>query len=316
MKRRARLLWPVLVATTAALLLTSLPNTVDGRRYPHGTRTPQPQPTPTLTATLAPTPTPTVPPTTAPTVSPTLVPTATPTLVPTPPATPIVTLAPPSQPIFIFADEFNGTSLGSVWGTSAHWTGLSEATTSRSHSTVANGYLTITATRIAPNVWVSDTVDTFSRFSQTYSYFEARIRYNSGRGLWPAWWLAHDWIGDKSELDVNEALANPFTGTCGDNSSAYYVTLHDAGGASPSGSHRYCAGTDLAGAWHTYGMDWRSDHTSFYIDDQLWYTYSGSVTSSSLVLIFNLAVGGWAGSSDSTTPSPSTLDVDWVHVSP
>jgi hypothetical protein len=231
---------------------------------------------------------------------------AAPTVGPTP--------TPSASTTYTLDDEFDGSGLAPVWGTSGHWSGLSEATIDRRHTTVANGVMTITATRTSPNVWVSDTVDTFGRFGQTYGYFEARLKFTSGKGLWPAFWLAHDWTGDKSELDINETLANAYTGACGDNSGAYYATVHLADGSAPQGSHRYCPGYDLANAWHTYGMDWRSDHIGFYVDGKLWYTYTGTIPTTPMAVIFNLAVGGWAGASDSTTPSPSVLQVDWLRV--
>jgi beta-glucanase (GH16 family) len=210
-------------------------------------------------------------------------------------------------------DEFDGSSLKAAWGNTSHWTDLSEAVADRSMLSVGNGLLAIKAQRIN-GTWHAGELDTWSRFEQRFGFFEARMKFTGGKGLWPAFWLANDWTGDRSELDINETLANPFSGSCGDNSGGYYATVHLADGSTPDGSRRFCSGSDMAGEWHTYGMDWRSDHVTFFVDGVAWYTYRGTVPTSDMPLIFNLAVGGWAGASNSTTPSPSYLYVDWVRV--
>lgn len=237
-----------------------------------------------------------------------------PTAAPTPAPT-----VPTSSPAYTFDDEFDGASLGSVWGTSAHWTDLSEAVASRSQSSVANGVLTIAATRTSSG-WKSDLVDTWGRWSQKYGYFEARMKFTAGYGMWPAFWLAEDWTsGHTNELDINETLANPVGGTRGDTSQRYYATVHydsAATGKWSSGSYAYNAPQDLAGAWHTYAMDWRPDHITFYIDGVAWKTFTDAahIPSVPMPVIFNLAMGGWAGATTSSTPSPSYLQVDWVRV--
>jgi beta-glucanase (GH16 family) len=200
-----------------------------------------------------------------------------------------------------------------VWGSASHWTGLSDAVADRSMLSEGGGLLTIKAQRIN-GTWHAGELDTWGRFEQRYGYFEARMKFTAGKGLWPAFWLSNDWTGDRSELDVNETLANPYGGTCGDNASAYYATVHLSDGSAPDGSHRYCSGSTLANEWHTYGMDWRSDHVTFFVDGNAWYTYRGTTPSVDMPVIFNLAVGGWAGSPDSSTPSSSYLYVDWVRV--
>lgn len=301
-----------LVVGTAGPEASAAPASFCGRNPTHWKcATPAPTILPTATPVVTPAPTATPVPTVAPTPAPTVAPTPTPTPVLTAAPTPTPTPA----PSYVFADEFSGTSLGSVWGTASHWTGLSEAVADRSMLSVHDGMLDIKAERVN-GTWHAGELDTWGRWERTYGYFEARMKFNSGKGLWPAFWLANDWTGDKSELDINETLANPYSGSNGDNSGCYYATVHLADGSSPDGSHRYCAGVDLANVWHTYGMDWRADHIGFYIDGKLWYTYTGSVPTATMPVIFNLAVGGWAGASDSTTPSPSHLYVDWVRVSP
>ncbi len=297
----------------ATLASTALSVVVYGAT-PAPTATPGGTPAPAPTATLGATPVPAPTATAAPNPTATVVPTAqpTPTVTTAPTVAPTATPAPTSV-TYTFDDEFDGTSLGAVWGTSSHWTGLSEAVADRSMLSVANGVLQIKAERIN-GTWHAGELDTWSRYMPTYGYFEARVKFTSGKGLWPAFWLAHDWTGDKSELDINETLANPYVaGNC-NTSAGYYATVHLSDGSAPAGSHCELPGGDLANAWHVYGMDWRADHITFYVDGVAWYTYRGTIPTASMAVVFNLAVGGWAGASDSTTPSPSYVWVDWVRV--
>lgn len=246
-----------------------------------------------------------------------LTPRHTPKPKPTATATLAPTLTPQPMPSpsggYVFDDEFNGTSLDPGWNTVKNWY-IGSTVQDASMVSVANGYLTIKATQIS-GAWHGASISSAPSWSQMYGYFEARMRFNSGKGLWPAFWLAPIVSGDYREIDINETLANPYDGTCGNNSGAYFATVHLQDGSTPDGSHRYCAPGDLAGVWHVYAADWRSDHIAFLIDGVEWYRFSGPV-STSLQIVLNLAVGGWAGAPDSTTPDPSFLDVDWVHVSP
>jgi len=179
-------------------------------------------------------------------------------------------------------------------------------------SSVANGLLTITATRTAPNVWVSSLIDTKTTFVQKYGYFEASIQIPKGKGMWPAFWSYYD---DDSEIDTVEVCANPLGANGSNDASLLHNTVHW-----PTGSlGKATRPTDLSLGFHVYAVDWRADHVAFYLDGtEVWrFTDAAHVPTVALPLILNLAVGGsWCGPSDTTTPSPSKMLVDWVRVSP
>jgi hypothetical protein len=224
------------------------------------------------------------------------------------------------EPVYTFRDEFSGTAVGSSW---RYWAQSGDLAYSSSQASVAGGELKINAVR-SPIGWTSAGLDTcYGRFSQLYGYFEARIRFSAGYGVWPAFWLTQGYtVGHRNELDVMESLANPVYGTRSDTSARYYATIHyDDGSGAPAqqyGGWAYNSKYDLAGSWHVYSMYWRPGRVNFYIDGLRWKTFTDTahIPSVSMCVIFDLAMGGsWPGPTTPTTPSPSTLEVDWVRVS-
>jgi beta-glucanase (GH16 family) len=108
-----------------------------------------------------------------------------------------------------------------------------------------------------------------------------------------------------------------------------YGTVHYA---NSGGGHEYKGGTkdamvDLTADYHRYGMMWKSDEITFYLDDNV--VYSMRKTDSGLTrwpfgpnaagkdpsfyVIFNLAMGGQFGGSIDPTLNQATLSVDWVR---
>lgn len=178
---------------------------------------------------------------------------------------------------------------------------------------VANGVATVTAERKATpsgREWASAIMSTRGRFAQQYGYFEARIRYDAGNGLWPAFWMNPADGSWPPEIDILEAYPNttawPWT-------TRIYSTLHY--GASNS-THEIITdlGTPVSGGWHTYGLDWRPGSLTFYFDGRKLGTITQDVPSKPFYLILNLAVGNWSASADGSTPSPARMQIDWVRV--
>jgi beta-glucanase (GH16 family) len=230
---------------------------------------------------------------------------------PTPSATPDPS---PSvkPPVITFDDEFGGSTLGEVWG--VHWPPFSLAGWSRSHAIVANGVLTIRATRVG-STWTSSLIDTTGWFRQRYGTFSARIRITEGKGLWPAFWLAQPPSPSHglAEGDVMEVCANPPGEDGGNDVTVLHNVIHKVDGHS---AFSYPARVgNLAGGWHVYTLDWRAGSMTFYLDGVEVSHYAGSdVPSVGMVIVLDLAVGGrWCGPPDSTTPTRATMQVDWVR---
>lgn len=303
-----------LIAFIVAILIFIAPNASGPpkvcRQHPER---PQCQPTPT--PTIRPTPTPTTVPT------PTVAPTATPTIAPT--ATP--TVAPTATPRLAFSDEFNGTSLNSIWvnpypgpgdpgfGSNSDFMGDTRQVS------VANGMATITAQRMATpsgHEYASGIIGTRYAFSQKYGTWEARIRYPAGQGVWPAFWmLAATANTPPPEIDIFEAYPAP--AGAGGGSGTNYL---GAGLYSTAGTEHflyYDARGDLTGDWHIHKMVWTPTSMKFYVDD----IFRGELVETSkyptvaMYPIINLAMGvSGIYEVDSTTPNILKMDIDYVRI--
>ncbi len=134
-----------------------------------------------------------------------------------------------------FTDEFSGTGLdGSKWQVS----GLNGfAVSSPDRVAVSNGVLHIRAEKIpavlkgVSNDWSSAQLSTFMKFKQLYGYWEARIRYDTKVGLWPAFWTMpdHGNYGDTNEIKKSwlkfdlSGISQPIT------NAELRLTVQDAG---------------------------------------------------------------------------------------
>lgn len=175
------------------------------------------------------------------------------------------------------------------------------------------------------NTWhyTSARLKTFGKFSQKYGKFEARIRIPAGQGMWPAFFMLGDDIGQNhwpscGEIDVMENIGRePLT---------VHGTLHGPGysGLQGIGSPFQLVGPKpVSSDFHRFSVEWEPSSIRFYVDDVLYETRtptdlpSGAkwVYDHPFFLILNLAVGGdWPGAPDQTTQFPQEMLVDYVRV--
>jgi beta-glucanase (GH16 family) len=240
----------------------------------------------------------------------------------------------------IWSDEFNGKngSLpdpskwtydigGSGWGNHE----LEYYTNRRENARVENGNLVITAQQEpynGPNGaefdYTSARLKTQGLLSLAYGRFEARIKLPAGQGLWPAFWMLGDNFGSAGwpkcgEIDIMENV--------GKEPGINHGSLH---GPSSTGTTSDLtatitlpAGQKLSDGFHVYAIEWEPDAIRFYLDANLYATFSAAqwppggtwVFDHRFFLILNVAVGGdWPGSPDDTTEFPQTMLVDYVRV--
>jgi hypothetical protein len=230
----------------------------------------------------------------------------------------------------IFADEFSGTSLDrSRWDDCYPWgneggyegncynrsTGETQVYLER-NITVADGTLKLTAKRenyCAHSKcfsYTSGMVATHPRlgtgFTTRYGYLEASIKMPKGKGLWPAFWTLPWPVAHPPEIDITEVL--------GDSITTHRMHYHyDDNGTDRSVGKNY-VGPDLSADFHTYAVDWRPGLIVWYFDGVEVFRTTQSVSGDPMYLLLNLAVDGWAGPPDSSTPFPAVMEVDWVRV--
>jgi beta-glucanase (GH16 family) len=149
------------------------------------------------------------------------------------------------------------------------------------------------------------------KFQFKYGYMEMRAKLPKGTGLWPAFWTLPSSQGWPPEIDAMEAR--------GDRPSDISVGVYnkDATGKTVHGSTWITGLADYTAGFHTFAADWEPTYLDYYVDGvlRIRVTDPTRIPSEPMYVLANLAVGGnWPGSPDTTTPFPSDLEIDWIHV--
>lgn len=236
----------------------------------------------------------------------------------------------------VWSDEFNGPSGqlpdtskwnydtgGNGWGNQE----LEYYTNSASNAAMdGQGNLVMTARRENPsnyNCWygscqyTSARLQTSGKFTQTYGAFEARIKIPSGKGIWPAFWMIGNNIGQVGwpqcgEIDIMENV--------GQEPLAVHSTLHGLGYSGSSGltsTFQLPNNQPFANDFHVYRADWIANSISFSVDGTQYATKTAAATSGNawvfdhpFFIILNVAVGGtWPGSPDQSSVFPKSISI-------
>lgn len=147
-------------------------------------------------------------------------------------------------------------------------------------------------------------------FSHVYGYWEICARFPAGKGLWPAFWLIPQDRTWPPEFDIAEW----FGGIEG---------LHQGLAYGPDRTDvtwrsEWSYGAAPTEGWHTYGLRWKPDRVTFYVDGEPTYDVEGDfVPDKPMYVVLNS--GTWApddrgGPPDETTPFPNSFDVEYVRV--
>jgi len=237
---------------------------------------------------------------------------------------PLTAPALPGEWSMIFNDEFQGDSLDPVWHTTQYWNkdhtivGKGELQAyDASGASVSGGLLHLTARqeeKYEGVPYVSGLVQTGGAtslpdkptFNFLYGYLEVRARLPAGQGMWPAVWMMPASHNDlNGELDVIEML--------GSDPTVSNFNVHRGDGRE---GHEWI-GANLFRTFHTFAVDWQSDHVTWYVDgvERARATDPALICPEAMYPILNLAVGGtWGGPPDETTVVPASMDVDFVRV--
>ena len=216
---------------------------------------------------------------------------------------------------------------GNGWGNNE----LEYYTNRTQNAQIKGGNLVITAQQEAytgadgvSRNYTSARLKTQGLFSQAYGRFEARIKIPAGQGMWPAFWMLGNDITSVGwpkcgEIDIMENI--------GKEPGTVHGSLHGPSTSGPtsdlSAPFSLPAGQNFAGDFHLYAVEWEPGTIRFYVDTNLYATFSSSqwpaggawVFDHPFFIILNVAVGGsWPGSPDSTTVFPQQMLVDYVRV--
>ncbi|WP_371775253.1 ricin-type beta-trefoil lectin domain protein [Streptomyces sp. NBC_01438] len=239
-----------------------------------------------------------------------------------------------------FDEEFDGSAGSAVNG--ARWqieTGDNVDNHERQYYTAGNsnaaldgqGHLVITARKENPGnyqcwygtcQYTSARLNTSGKFTQAYGHVEARMKIPRGQGMWPAFWMLGDDIGqvgwpNSGEIDIMENV--------GFEPGTVHGTLHGPGYSGSAGigaGYTLPGGRAFADDFHTFAIDWAPDSITWSVDGNVYQHRTPADTNGNtwafnkpFFLILNLAVGGyWPGDPDGNTTFPQQLVVDHVRV--
>lgn len=239
-----------------------------------------------------------------------------------------------------FDEEFNRLSISqsagaTTWGDiRAQWRGdinadvgfgassFVDAASGYNPFRVAGGALTITAVPDrtpygVPTSWETGLITTQGSFSQIYGYFEIRADFSNQPGAWDAFWLLPDrqipdpnGAGRWQELDVVEHYGSWDRGV--------YSGIHTTDPAPNEHWQKYLqvySEMRNPDGYHTYGMNWQADRTSFYVDGQL----VGSQATPSdmhgpMYLLANLATQRSDFNNADAAGVPISSSIDYIRV--
>ena len=223
----------------------------------------------------------------------------------------------------IWSDEFNidGAPNSTKWGydLGAGGWGNNESqyyTNRPTNVIVQGGYLKIKTIKenYLGSTYTSARLKTAGKYSFKYGKIEFRAKLPAGAGTWPALWMLGDNIGTVSwpacgEIDVMEHVGNQLNKIHG--------TLHYPG---RSGGNADTSSTTISNAtteFHIYTVDWRANSIRFYVDNQLFKTFTNSASipfNQNFFIIMNCAMGGNFGGAIDPNFVSSTFEVDYVRV--
>lgn len=197
----------------------------------------------------------------------------------------------------IFSDEFDGTSLDtSKWDFCPEWDRQGRSTWKDDMVSVNGGLLrlkfardpglgaTKTKNKALAETWIragairTQTKNWNILFSNSFGYYEARIKFPVVSGTWGAFWLMSptQWITsdegrDGTEIDIVESIGN--------HEGKYNAAYHWNG----YGNMHKGAGSDEGkkpvniydGEFHTFALDWSPVEYVFYVDGQEFWRSDG-----------------------------------------
>jgi beta-glucanase (GH16 family) len=246
----------------------------------------------------------------------------------------------------VWSDEFDGKKLDrdkwdiNVWPARKVNDEDQAYTARRKNLRIEQGHLVIEAHKEAYQGAAYTSGRLYSRQAFLYGRFEVRAKLPRGKGTWAAIWMlpknpfkyaskckaGEDWQGSKTcdawpnsgEIDIMEHVGYQLGHVHGTvhNESYYWVKWEQRKG-------RILVG-DVAGAFHTYALEWSPERIDVFVDDTLYFTYINEKSGWNawpydhpFQLILNLAIGGaWgrAGGGIDDSMLPQRMLIDYARV--
>jgi len=244
----------------------------------------------------------------------------------------------------VFSDEFDGTSLDtSKWDLCPDWDRQGHSTWKGDMVSLSDGLLHLkfardpalggvkTNDKALAETWIragairTQTKNGNILFSNTFGYYESRIKFPVVSGTWGAFWLMSPTQGVISENGRNGTEID-IVETIGNHEGRYNAALHWNG----YGDRHQSTGSEKTGLrpvnifdgeFHVFALDWSPEEYIFYIDGQVFwrvdggsrFNNSGINQNPNYIKLTVESATSWAGN----VPSDFTEDemlVDYVRV--
>ena len=210
---------------------------------------------------------------------------------------------------------------GGGWGNGEKQTYTDRADNARLDG---KGYLVIQAHRTDEDL-TSARIVTRGKFDFTEGLLQARIKFPSGSGIHPAFWLLGSNIASAGYPDCGEIDVMEIVGSGG----RYHTAIHgpwasNTGNFGPKWKQSSDGPfpVDLSEDYHVYGVYREPGRIAIGIDGRIVGDYKREdmpdnakwVFDTPMYVTLNIAVGGeWPGPPAADTRFPATMSVDWIR---
>jgi len=245
-----------------------------------------------------------------------------------------------SAQVPIWADEFNGPALdSSTWTYDVGGSGFGNQelqfySARPENVSLQNGNLVLTARResYSGKAFTSARLKTHGRLAFKYGHLEARIKIpNLQNGLWPAFWLLGQNIGQQSwpacgEVDILE-MGHKDAITAGVVNRRVFAAAHwDYNNNYAGYGNNINVFFDLNNDYHIYALDWTPQMLTATLDGNVFWEMAITDPNASLeefhrpmFVVMNLAVGGVnfvqiTDPAQITAPFPAPMYIDYVRL--
>jgi hypothetical protein len=181
---------------------------------------------------------------------------------------------------------------------------------------VQNGLLKINTVKesFSGSNYTSARILTKDKFYFKYGRVEIRAKLPAGGGTWPALWMLGSNISSAGwpacgEIDIMEHVGNTLNKVHG--------SLHSPGRSGNTPDTSTVMVPNASTEFHVYSIDWSAAAIKFYVDNQLFYTFTNTASfpfNQNFFLIINCAMGGNFGGTIDPGFTSSTFEIDYVRV--
>ena len=169
--------------------------------------------------------------------------------------------------------------------------------------------------------YTSSRMNTSGKRTFQWGRIEARLKLPQTQGIWPAFWMLGNDIGQvgwpaSGELDIMEHVGFEPQITHGAAHGPNYS------GATPF-SGTYYVNENVNANYHVYAIEWDTNSVRWFVDGNQFYSmtrsqvqsYGNWVFDHPFFILLNVAVGGnWPGNPDGSSVFPQRMYVDYVRV--